>query len=772
MLNSMQLAIRFLRREWRSGEWSIVFFALFLAIAAITSINFYTDRVLRGIDLQSAKFLGGDLVISSSSPIMDKWINKANARQLKTAEVWLYQSVVNAKNKLQLVDIQAVDKHFPLLGEQAVSIESGTVWVESRLLPLLGISLNDVIRIGVKEFRVSKILTSDSLLNAKWSIAPNVLMSLEDVLATRTVIPGSRVDYRLLIAGDPSQIKNYKQWITTQLGPEQVLLDIHNQQLALQNILQRTYNYLQLALLVCLMMSGVAITLNAQQYMRKHYAAVALWRCFGVKKSQVRQILLWQLFIIALSAGVIAIGAGYITQNIFANLFKNYLQFPLPPTSIKPAIFALITSFFLLFAMTLPMIIELPQHSPLAIWRNELGNHWRKNTLYLILILSLLLIIYWFMNATELTLFILGSLSVSVFILYLISRLILVFFQYIRMFAQGVVRQGLGQLVHYANSVSLQFIGFNLIIIVLLILGLVRSDFIQAWKYSLPKKTPNYFAINIAPADIQQLKYFFQQHQIVIEGMYPMVRGRLIELNNKPIFTVVPKSALNNNALHRDLNLSWMWQLPSDNKIVNGSMWSINDESQSIVSVEKKLADDLQLHLGDQLTFQVGGMSLTATIVNFRTLDWSSFHPNFYMIFPPGFLKNAAITYITSFHLSTEETILLNQLVELFPNMTIIDVSNLLQQVQDLLSKIIIAMQYLFLFALAIGVLVFVASLQATMDERRKTYHLLHILGASKNYIRKSIIVEFTCFFLIIMVTSSAVAYFILLLLKQYFLYN
>ncbi len=252
-----------------------------------------------------------------------------------------------------------------------------------------------------------------------------------------------------------------------------------------------------------------------------------------------------------------------------------------------------------------------------------------------------------------------------------------------------------------------------------------------------------------------------------VEGIYPMIRGRLIALNGKSILEAVPKSESNNNALHRELNLSWMLQPPSDNKIVTGADFTSHDIGKAVVSVEKKLADDLQLQLGNTLTFQVGEQKLSAVITNLRTVDWSSFHPNFFMIFPPGLLDQLPTTYITSFHLAINQTVLLNQLVQLFPNVTVIDVADLLTQMQDLVGKVTLAVQYLFLFTLGAGILIFMTSLQASMDERHLTYNLLHVLGASKKYIRKSLIVEFSCLFVLIAMSAILFSYLIVYVLEH-----
>ncbi len=771
MLNTVKLAAKFLWREWRGGEWFVVVIALLLAITATTAMHFYTDRLSRGLDQQSAKFLGGDLVVSSPEPIPVLWEQHARALQLHTTQVWSYPSVVSAKNQIQLANLQAVAEDYPLLGEQDNRPVSGTVWVEPRLLPLLGIALHDPVTVGAATLHVSRLLTADvDLLNTGWAIAPRLLMRLADVPATRTVLPGSRIDYRLLIAGEKHQLQQFRQWLAPQLTSSQRVLDAANQQATLHKVLQRAQDYMQLVLLGCLMMSGVAIALSIQQYMRRHYSQVALWRCLGGKQSQIRAIIFWQLGIIALVTGLFAVSLGYLAQSVFALLFKDFLQFPLPPGGMTPVWMGLLTSVLLLFAFAFPAVWELPRTSPLHIWRNSaVLNGMRKNAYLIVAFLVIAIFIYYGMNFSLLTLYFLSIVLLSIGILYGLSLFLLYLVRRLLSHTEGTVHRGLSQLIQYADSVSLQFIGFNLILIALVVLGGIRSYLINDWRQSLPATTPNYFAFNIAPTDLDQLKAFFQQHQIHVDALYPMIRGRLIAINQQPVMTTVSASAKDNNALHRELNLSFMWDFPADNKIVSGKPWAQQDAGKALVSVEEKLAHDLNLHLGEQLTFQIGDKQQTATIVNFRSLDWSSFHPNFFMIFPPGLLQDDSVTYITSFHLTTAETTVLNQLVQTFPNVTVIDVASLLQQMQDLISKITLAMQYLFLFALVDGGLIFLTSLQASLDERRQTYGLLRILGASQRYIRNSLIVEFSCLGLVILISASAIAVLIIRVLEKYF---
>ncbi len=746
MLKTSRLATKLLWREWRKGEWFVIFFSLLLSVAAITALHFYTDRLTRAFDQEGANFIGGNLVITSSTAIPDKWLQKITELKLKNATVWSYPSMItaimNGQQQMQLVTVQAVSEHFPLLTPQQRPARH-TVWIDPRLQTTF--KINDTLVIGVENFVVAKILSTDmDALNTSLVIAPRVMMRVEDIPATKTVIAGSRVDYRLLMAGNTTDIQQFQQWVTPQLKSNQKIIDPRNQQLRIHSILERAENYTLLILLVCLLMSGVAIALSVHHYLKHHYAQAALWRCLGAKEKQIVAILIWQLLLVAVLAGGIGVAMGYGVHLLFVNLFKDVLPLTLPAASSTPVFMGFGISLFLLFSFAYPVIYQLPRTSPLYLWREQTPVYGMRGNLFFIAALSsVCLFIFIFTDFSLLTLFFIATLFICVGLLYACSLLLLRGLRLLTPHTQGAIRRGLSQLMHYPDSVSLQFIGFTLILFALLTLALVRIQIINDWQQNLPQQTPNYFVINIAPEDKTRFNQFLQQQHITHKNMYPIVRGRLTALNQKSILTAVPESARNNNALHRELNLSWMWQFPEDNKIVSGRAWNKTDENKAFVSVEKSLADDLGLRLGDTLAFQLADKQFSAEIISVRTLNWLSFRPNFYMLFPPGFLDNLPMTYMTSFYLSPQQTVLLKQLSTAFPNITIIDVAEMLKQITYLMTKISLAMQYLFLFALGIGVLIFIASLQASLAERRETYYLLHMLGAGKKYIYKSIGVEF-----------------------------
>lgn len=745
MLKEWRLATRYLVREFRAGQWLVIFFALVLAVATITSIKFFTDRLQRGLDEQSASLLGGDIVVSSATPIPVEWLNKTKEFSLRTAEMLTFPSVITGNNQLQLVNVQAVSDNYPLFGTP-LNLPAHTTLVEYRLLPLLAIHIGDSITIGAANFLIGDIAPSNlDLMNTGWVIAPSILIRQADVSDTKVVIPGSRVNYRLLIAGEKSDLRSFIKWLSPQLAHGQRILTVENQRFMLLNILHNTDKYIQLVVLFTLLMCGTAITLSVRQHLLRHYEDVALWRCLGAEEKQITAVFTKQLLMIALLGGLIGIFAGYCLHLVIIKLFYSMINFRLPAAGMMPIVSGLLTSLILLFCYAYPIISTLPRISPLFLWRQDISKEAKHKNLYAIITLVLLLsYVYWMMDFSLLALFILDSLLLAIGFLYLLNIITFSCIKKLIKYANGPIHRGLSQFIQYPETASIQLTAFTLLLMSLIILSSVKHNLLGEWQLSLPPNTPNYFAFNIAPYEITDVKTFFKNQNVAVENIYPMVRGRLQTLNGKPILDVIPTNARDHNTLHRELNLGSMINYPSDNKIISGKPWNVEDNGKAIISVESQMAAEMHLKIGDELGFQIGSRTINAVISNIRSVDWASFHPNFYIIFPPDTLEKFPATYISSFHLAPQQSIIINQLVKDFPSVTVIDIATTLHQIQGLLNKATTGLQYLFIFTLCSALLIFITSLTASMDERKLTYRLLRILGASRNYITSSLLVEFS----------------------------
>lgn len=770
MLKDIRLAARFLRRDYLAGEWYIIIFSLILAASILTALHSYTNRIMKEINNQSVQMLGGDLVVSSSKPIPDSYIKKAQEMHLTLAQSWSLPSVASTNTALQLINLQAVSSPFPIVGDKRYALKPMHAVVEPRLLSLLKMNASDKIQIGKAHFQIELRPAQLNVQSFNAQMAPLVIISLEDIAATNIILPGSRVEYRLLLAGEQDAIAGFKEWLTPQLSQQQKIVDVKSNQFVLNATLTQINVYIETTLLVTLLMCGIAIFTSSQSYLKRHLTEVALWRCFGATKAQILRIFLYELGLIAIVSGLIGVMIGLSLQYFIDSWFRELTGWALPATTAQSIYIGFAASVTLLLLSTYQLIASLPGISPVRLWRDDLPSTVFNNGVYTIfVILVSLLMLYVFFDLNILLMFLMDAILLSAALLYGISIIALRLINFLKILTNGVVRRGLSQLTQHADSVSLQMTALSLIIIFILTLNLIRSHLLTDWERSLAKDAPNYFIINLDSSDREILNHILHKYQVSPPQYYPLVRGRLTEINHQPWQQNVRGEGGRHNALHRELNLSEMYTYPSDNQIIEGSAWNANT-ARNAISIEQSLATALQAKIGDTLTFTIGAEPVTGEISNIRTLDWKSLHPNFYIILYPGNLDNFAKTFMTSLHLSAMQKPVLNEVVSQLPNATMIDISALLEQVQSILRSIVIAMQLLFLVTLIAGSLMAISSFRTTLAERRFTYQQLRVLGANNSFIYKSIAVEMAALFTLITLVSIIIANAIYYTLVQYFL--
>ena len=757
-MNSLKLAIKFLMREWRSGELYILIAALIIAVAALSSISFYTDRVARALDNQATELLGGNLMINSAAPISTKWIKQAQSSHLNYASIIYIPTVVVAGQQLQLVDVKAITSSYPLVGKLRISSDinqvekitntipaAGTIWVAPGLLSQLSVTVGSKITIGVQPFIISHLLTYEPDIESNvFTIAPRVLMNQSDIAKTQIIQPGSRVTYNLLLTGKDADIAAYKKWLTPQLTAHQRLLGIHEGRPQIQNVLQSAENYMHLAVIICIVLAGVAIGVTSRRYAQRHAQTVALLRCLGLTQRQILMIYILQFILLGVVGSIIGCMIGYFAQLLLAKIFVGWFNIHLPAIIWSSAVIAVITGLCVLIGFTLAPLIHLKAITPMRIFSREL-HPLPPGTLltYAGAIAVIGGFLLWHTANWQFTLLLLYGIAFTVLILYWVGYGLI---QCIHLFSPGAGitwRYGITNLARRSSSSIIQLIAFGLIIMTALLLFILRNDLIQTWQQQIPVNAPNYFAMNIQPTEVSALNKLLTQQRVTTSGIYPMVRGRLITLNGKPIKQAVPPNQVNNEALNRELNLSWTMQLPSDNHIVQGSWWRNNEVSKPLVSMEVNLANELGIKKGDVLGFQVGDQQFQSTVFSLRTLKWDSFHPNFYLIFPPGVIDKLPATYITSFYLSPSQKTVLVTMVKQFPSVTVIDIAQLLAQTKHIIASITQAIEYILAFTLLAGFAILYASLQVSLEARLHESALLRALGASRKQLRLILATEF-----------------------------
>lgn len=755
-MNRFNLALRLLWRDSRSGELTILLLALLIAVTSSTAIALFAERLQNTMTMQAAEFLAADLVIASPAELPIDWLQhatKLNLAQAKTAE---FSSVLMEHDEMLLVSIKSVSSTYPLRGflktqvseqgrevEQHKAPDAGTVWLEKRILSALKLQIGDVLMVGEQPLTITQIVTYEPDKRGDfYSFSPRVLMNEADLPATHILQAGSHVHYFFQFSGDAKALADFKSWIKPQLNPSQKLMDIREDRPELGTALQRAERYLGLASIVVILISGVAIAMATRRYTERHFNATALLRCLGCKQREIIWLYSSQFVMLGLFASSIGCLLGWIAQQGLFYLLRDLLPKQLANLTGAGFVFGLVLGLGVLLGFALPPLLRLKQVSPLRVLRRELeplpASAWLVYSLALAIIT---LLIGRYTQDLKMTITIV---SVGLLVLLMLGLFIYGLLAILGRLLPSlplVWRFGLqGLLKNNRASVS-QLLAFSITLAAMILSFMVRTDLIEDWQKSMPTNAPNHFALNIFPEQQADFKQALVEQHISGSQFYPVVRGRLVAINNTPVQQVVSKDSQGDSATHRELSLTWTQELPEDNKIIEGSWWT--DSQAGLVSVEQKLANSLKIKLGDELTFTIGSQQVKATVASIRELQWNTMRPNFYMIFSPNTLNNYPYTFITSFYLAPDQKPLLNALVKKYPSTTVLEVDLILKQITTILQQLTAAINYLLYFALMAGFTVLLAAVYATLDQRIYEGALMRTLGATRGFLTKTHLIEF-----------------------------
>ncbi len=756
-MNRFNLALRLLWRDSRSGELTILVLALIIAVTSSTAIALFADRLQRTMTTQAAEFLAADLVIASPTEIAADWRGKAAQLQLARAQTLEFSSVLMEHDELLLASIKAVSSTYPLRGflktaSADAALESvehsgpkpGTAWVEKRILSALKLQLGDALTVGEKQLTVSRILTYEPDKRGDfYSFSPRVMINSDDLPATGILQPGSHVHYFFQFSGDSNALSQFSRWLKPQLNPSQRIMDIHEDRPELGSALERAERYLGLSSIIVILISGVAIAMATRRYTERHFNATAILRCLGCKQNEILWLYGSQFVVLGLVASAIGCVLGWFAQLALFQLLKAFLPQQVANPGLLAVFFGFIIGMAILLGFALPPLLRLKKVSPLRVLRRELEPMPSSAWLIYSLAIAIVGVLIWrYTDDLKLTVTIIGVGLGALLLLGLAVYGLLRFSRRLLPHLGLTWRFGLQGLLKNSRGSASQILAFAITLVAMVLSFSVRTELIDNWQKQLPDNAPNHFALNIFPEQQAAFAQDLQQHQISGSRFYPVVRGRLVEINNSPVQQVVSKDSQGERATQRELSLTWADELPEDNKISAGH-WQQNAPAGE-VSIERKLADSLKIKLADQLTFTVGSQQLSARVTSIRELDWDTMKPNFYMVFSPGTLDAFPCTFITSFYLPEQQKELLNTLVKKYPSITVLEVDLILQQIKTILRQLTEAINYLLYFALMAGFTVLFAAVYASLDSRIHEGALMRTLGAKRRFLRATQLIEFS----------------------------
>ncbi|MEO8118824.1 MAG: FtsX-like permease family protein [Rhodoferax sp.] len=753
-----RLGWRSLWRDLRSGELRLLIVAVTLAVAALTAVGFFADRLKGGLQRDARQLLGGDAVISSDNPTPAAFAEKARSLGLELVQTLGFPTMGRASDAkgggTKLVALKVVEPGYPLRGNLKVANQpgapgdltraipaAGEAWVEAALLDAIGLQMGDALLLGDASLRVAKIIVNEPDRGAGFmNFAPRVMINRADVEATKLIQPASRLTYRAAVAGAEKPVAAFVAWAQAEAKkPEVRGLRVESLQGGRPEVgqtLERAEKFLNLIALLSALLSAVAVALAARGFAANHLDDCAMLRVLGLSQRTIASSYAFEFSIIGLLASALGVLAGYAVHYVFVLLLAGLVDGALPPPGIWPVLFGLGMGMTLLLAFGLPPVLQLAQVPPLRVIRRDVGNLKPVSIGVLGLgVAGFAALLLAASSDVKLGLIAVGGFAAAVVVFAALSWLAVKLLRW--SVNEGTAPRWLVLATRQISArpafavVQVSALAVGLLALVLLVL--LRTDLISSWRKASPADAPNRFVINVMPEQGDAFGQALRDGGVRQFDWYPMIRGRLVAVNGK---AVTPDDYLEDRAkrlVDREFNLSHSAKKPAQNEVVAGR-WT--EDEPGAISVEEGIAKTLNLKLGDSLSFDVGGAQTESKITSLRKVDWGSMRANFFVMYPVATLPNVPTTYMSAFKAPATPGFD-NALVRSFPNITSVDMTATIAQVQRVLDQVIRAVEFLFGFTLAAGLVVLFAAVTATREERAREFAIMRAVGAQSSLLRQ-----------------------------------
>lgn len=740
------LVLKLFGRDWRGGELKVLIAALFVAVAAVSSINFFSDRVEIALLEETSRFIGADLQVSGPREAEQAWLDEAESRGLEVGRSLLFATVTSTETSFQLSNVRSVDTRYPLKGTLNLTKADGSVtpvntkpplgevWVDSRLIQQLNASIGDLVEVGVAEFKIGGVIESEpgrggGLLN----FLPRLVMNFDDLERAEVIQPGSRMNWQYHFVGPREDIESYSAWFKENSNSTWQQVGAKGGVPRIERTLDRAESFLGFASLASLVLAGIAIAMVANRYAEHHFDHAAILRCLGCTQKDVLTIYGLNLLLIGVVTSVFGAIAGFAIHLGLVELMQDLLPANLPMPSVQSFFVAVATGVSALVGFALPALIRLGEVAPLRVLRKDLTPIGLSSYVtYGLTMLTLALVMWWQIGQIKLVANVIGGGILVALIFGLFAQAFLKLGLIVGKASSGASYFGIKQVARHASAARIQVLAFGLSMLIMILVTLLRNDLLDTWQAKLDMDTPNHFIVNLEVNEKDSVEAFFDNQDIRHAGLFPMIRSRVL----------LPETAT--REISREVNISWATEVPAHNTLEEGD-WAPETTMSGLpaMSLEQNFATGRNIKIGDIIEFKTGGFDYKGEVTSFRSVKWDSFKPNFFIIFTSDAIKDLPAEWMTSFYLSPEQKPLLSRMNDMYPAATLIELDAIMNQVQRIIDQVSIAVEYVLLFVMLAGLMVLLASVQASMDIRNFESTILRTLGAQKNYLRKALVSEF-----------------------------
>lgn len=771
--------LRQMRREGRGSVGRLAFFVACLAVgvAAVVAVAGLSASLDEGIRTEARQLLAADLAVTSRRPpaagvptLFDELALEHGLRRVdlkEMATVVLAPAPDGGLGRSQLVELKVVSGDYPFYGRLRLApgrplaelLEPETAVVAPDLLARLRLSVGDEIRLGGESFEIAgTVLSEPDRINFGLTLGPRVFLSAEGLERTTLLQKGSRIDHRFLFAvppeAEPETVDLLAELLRDELPPYYRVETFRDAQPALRSGLQRVDRFLGLVALLSLLIGGIGVAQTVRAWVAGRLDGIAVLKCLGLRPREIAALYLGQAILLGLagSAAGVAVGAGLqaLAPLAFPDLIPRDLIQPFQPLALLRGLGLGIGVAVLFSAPSLVSVWSIP---PARVLRRDADPLPGNRPIWALSLLTLtagLFAMAWLQSRSLLLgLQFLGGLAGVAVVLAAAAWVLTRATARLPRDLPVTVRYGLAALSRPGATTLGAVVALGLGILVVLGMYLIERQLARELTAQLPKQAPSAFMVDIQPDQWPEIEEILRASGSRDLESVPVVTARLSSVEGVAVDALIEATRGSGEgararrwALTREQRLTYMEELPADNQIVAGALWSRPELPE--VSVEEEFAADLGIGVGSTLTFNVQGTEIGLLVTSVRQVDWSTFGINFFLVVEPGVLEDAPQQRVATVILPPEaEQPLQDRLAESFPNVTFLKVREILERIVAVLDRVGLGVRFLGLFTVVAGLAILAGAVSASAVRRNREVALLKTLGMTRKGVAAVFSIEY-----------------------------